>query len=91
MDGLSKRFRYAERQREEDFSAEKALVATTATDAADKVYVTLPNSEAPQLRIQVEWRLGVMEVDGTVQARYPQRGNRGIVIYDDEGEAWLIY
>jgi hypothetical protein len=91
MSHLNKQLNRLRLEHFESITAEKCLVATTATSATDKVEVTLPNSEAPTLRIQVQWRLGVRDVGGTILPRYPQRGNKGIVIYDDEDEAWLIY
>jgi hypothetical protein len=90
-DPLLKHFNRLRLERREDFTAERAVVATTATQASDDVFVTLPNSEAPNLRTQVEWRLAVKDVAGTLHARYPTRGDEGCVFYDDEGQAWLIY
>lgn len=93
MSGGYWRDKQKERQLEmsEVITGEKCLVSTTATDADDTVQVTLPNSESPNTRIEVQWRLGVKEIAGTLHPRYPQRGDEGVVFYDDEKEPWLIY
>lgn len=79
------------RQMEDHAAAEKCLVATTAADETDEVYVTLPESVSPTHRELVLWRLQ-FEWDGTATVpRWPTRGDRGIVLRINTGELWLIY
>lgn len=88
---LHRSFGSLDQARFEDFGAETAKVATTANDPDDDVYVTLPNSESPNVRIEVIWRPAVQFVGDVAEPLYPTRGDKGIVIYSDTGEAWLIW
>lgn len=91
MDHLTRRLNRNEQARAASYGAEKCIVARTAVDETSRVEVTLPNSEDPLLRIPVQWRVAAEVVGGNLVPRYPIRGDEGIVIYDDEGEAWLIW
>lgn len=91
MNDLHRILQEQSQDRHEEFGAETAKVATTANDPDDDVYVTLPNSESPDTRIEVVWRPGVQFIEGIAEPMYPTRGDRGIVVYTDTGEAWLIW
>lgn len=91
MDGLTRRFQQLHMQDHENFDAERAVVSNTVSDEDATVYVTLPNSESPELRIEVQWRLQVKDNAGTLAPRYPHKNDVGVVFYDDEGDAWLMY
>lgn len=79
------------RQMEEHAAAEKCLVATTADDVTDEVFVTLPEGVNPGHRESVLWRLE-FEWNGTdAVPRWPTRGDKGIVLRINTGELWLIY
>lgn len=88
---LHRQLNEKDQDRFENPAAETAKVATTATDPDDDVFVTLPNSESPNLRIEVRWRAQVHIVGGIAEPLYPERGDVGIVINVDTGEPWLIW
>ena len=80
------------RDAETFISAEYCKIANTVNDPADKVYVTFPNSESPALREEVAYWRVQFDWDGTnATPRWPTRGQKGLAIYMDTGEIWLIY
>lgn len=82
----------ARRAGEDQITAEECLISNTVNDEDADVWVTLPNSEAPQQRLRVDyWSLQVTWTGAALAPRWPSRGTRGLVIYMDTGEAWLIY
>jgi hypothetical protein len=70
---------------------EDCVVATTAAAQDDEVEVTFPNSDDPNRRQVVNWRVSVKVVGGVLQPRYPQRDDKGAVFQTDSGELWLMW
>lgn len=89
---LAEMIHAAQRAGESTWGAEECRIATTANDTDDTVYVTLPNSEAPQQRVEVSyWSLQVSWNGASLSPRWPTRGDTGLAIFMDTGEVWLIY
>lgn len=77
---------------EADVQAYTAKVRTTATEPGDEVEVTLPYSDSPNLRLTVNWRVGVgVNGVGDLIPRYPEEDDEGFVIETEVGELWLIW
>jgi hypothetical protein len=71
---------------------EQCVIAETVASEADVVYVTLPNSDNPEERYEIDyWRLSVTAMSGSLQPRYPTQDAEAMVLYMDTGEMWLIY
>lgn len=84
--------RSAQRAGEDQITAEECIISNTVASTTAKVYVTLPNSEAPQQRFEVaHWSLQVGWSGAALTPRWPTRGVTGLLIYMDTGEGWLIY
>jgi hypothetical protein len=78
---------------EGQFQVEMCVIATTATEPGDDVYITLPNGDAPKERVLVAfWRMSVdLDVGGALVPRFPVRGHQGFAVYADTGEICLIF
>lgn len=67
----------------------RCRVATTADNENDDVYVTFPFDDEPARREIIDyWNVATSE---TGAARYPVRGDVGMVMEMDTGELWLIF
>ena len=89
---ISDHFTNVQRAIDSGFMAEHARIANTVNSIDDDVYVTLPNSEAPQQRVLVAfWQLGVAWNGVTLTPRWPTRDMDGVALYLDTGEICLIY
>jgi hypothetical protein len=80
-------------QLEGQFQIETCVIATTATEPGDDVYITLPNGDAPSERVLVTfWRMSVdLDVGGDLVPRFPVRGRQGFALYADTGEVCLLF
>jgi hypothetical protein len=65
-------------------------VSNTADDETTLVMVTMDGDEPPREKIEVRWRPQV-SISGALERVYPRRGDKGIVIFPDEGAPWLIW
>lgn len=65
-------------------------VATTATEETDDVYVTIDDEPTPRQRYLVNWRPSIT-ASGTIDRRFPERNDKGVLIPTDTGLPWLIW